>query len=385
MVALMPCLSCKQKDDKKDNGVVFPPDTVTVPYAWNKFCMGVDLSYVNEIEDYGGKYSDSGVQADPFRIMREHGANVVRVRLWHRPEWVALITGGKMYSDLFDAEKTIRRAKEAGMAVNLDFHYSDTWADGGRQETPAAWAGLDLAVLKDSVYDYTLYVLNYLKGKGLTPEMVQVGNETNGGMLFPAGQVKNDNWLAFGELLNAGIKAVRDFSAGSDIKPKVILHVAQLQHAVWWIDGVVKKGKVTGFDILGISHYSKWSTMNGMDQVTQVIRSISTAYGKQVMIVETAYPFTGGDADNYTNIMAPSDSVQGYPLTVAGQTAYLQDLTQAVISGGGTGLMYWEPAWITSSMKDKWGTGSSWDNCTLFDKMGNSLPAMIYMTKVYKF
>ena len=270
LLLFIPALSsCRQVEEDPP-----APSGPQPPYFWNQFSMGADLSYVNEIEDYGGIFSDAGKVSDPFIIMKNHGANTVRVRLWHNPQWVAEITGGKLYSDLYDVEKTIRRAKDAGMAVSLDFHYSDIWADPDHQETPAAWAGLDIATLKDSVYNYTLYVLNYLKGKGLAPEMVQVGNETNPGMLFPVGEIKNNNWLPFGELLNSGIKAVRFFSASSDIKPKIILHVAQFQNATWWIDGVVNKGKVTDFDILGISHYAKWSTLRRMDLITQAIIDI---------------------------------------------------------------------------------------------------------------
>lgn len=362
-----------------------PGSGVTVPYPWEKFSMGVDLSFVNEVMDYGAVYRDAGEVADPFVILKNHGANTVRVRLWHNPAWVAGNTGGKLYSDLPDAEKTIARAKNAGMAVNLDLHFSDTWADPSRQETPAAWAGLDLATLKDSVYNYTFYVLNYLKIRNLTPEMVQLGNETNPGMLHPVGQVTDDNWIPFGELLNSGIKAVRDFSAGSVIKPKIILHVAQFQNTAWWIDGVINKGDVSDFDIIGISHYAKWSDVNAMDAITVRIRNIRSTYGREVMVVETAYPWTGENADSYGNIMGRADSVPGYPLTKEGQKKYLVDLTQAIIDGGGTGLQYWEPAWITSEMHDQWGTGSAWDNCTLFDFTGNVLPSADYMRAQYKF
>jgi arabinogalactan endo-1,4-beta-galactosidase len=112
---------------------------------------------------------------------------------------------------------------------------------------------------------------------------------------------------------------------------------------------------------------------------------VKTKYGKQVMVVETAYPWTGEDADTYRNIIGQADSVAGYPVTKEGQFKYLQALTQAIISGGGTGLHYWEPAWITSAMRDKWGSGSAWDNCTLFDFTGNVLPSVVYMKTVYKF
>lgn len=380
VLSLFLLISCNGKSDK-----IITDDTPRPPYSWETFIMGVDLSYVNELQDYGAAYSDSGKVTDPFLVLKNHGANTVRVRLWHNPQWLAAITGGKLYSDLPDVAKTIQRAKALGMAVSLDIHYSDTWADAGRQETPAAWEGLSIDLLRDSVYEYTLHVLNYLKSKGLTPEMIQLGNETNSGMLFPSGEVKNDNWQPFGELLNSGIKAIRDFSSSSDIKPRIILHVAQFQNAAWWVDGLMKKGKVTDFDILGISHYSKWSTMNRMDLITITIKNIRSACGKQVIIAESAYPWTGEDADSYANIFGEADSVTGYPLTKEGQYRYMKDLTQAIISGGGKGMIYWEPAWISTSMPDKWGTGSSWDNCTLFDWNGNALPSSEFMRFGYKF
>lgn len=108
-----------------------------ITYKWQQFVMGADLSYVNEIEDYGGIYKDNGVKKDPFTIFKKYGNNTVRVRLWHNPQWVATVTGGKLYSDLADVEKTMRRAKAAGMAVNLDLHYADDWADPNQQPTPA--------------------------------------------------------------------------------------------------------------------------------------------------------------------------------------------------------------------------------------------------------
>ncbi|HTX88707.1 MAG TPA: glycosyl hydrolase 53 family protein [Bacteroidales bacterium] len=373
-------LSCSKKNAGQENTAPQP-----VYYTWDYFCMGADLSYANELEDNGAVYRDSSQVKDIFRIFREHGANTVRVRLWHDPQWEKPLTGGKLYSDLADAEKTIRRAKELGMAVDLDIHFSDTWADPGRQDTPAAWDSLSLDGLKDSVYQYTLDVLNYLKSQSVTPEMVQIGNEVNAGMLWPLGKVQNDVWTSFGALLNSGIRAVRDFSAGSAIKPLIILHVAQLQNADWWISHVIQQGQVTDFDILGISHYSKWSTVNSMQQITTTIKSLRTSYGKEVMIVETAYPWTPDNADSYPNTFGIADAVSGYPLTQQGQEKYLEDLTQAVISGGGKGIMYWEPDWITSSMHDSWGTGSSWDNCTFFDFSGNWMPGLVFMTRAYPF
>ena len=357
-------------------------DEIKKIYAWDKFSMGVDLSYVNQVEDYGGVYKDSGKIKDPFRIMRDHGANTVRVRLWHSPTWIGNLNNGKMYYDLYGTEKTIRRAKENGMAVNLDIHYSDRWADPAHQETPAAWAGLSLAVLKDSVYYYTLAVLNYLRSKDLVPEMVQVGNETNSGMLWPAGKVENNNWANFAALLNSGIRAVRDFSIISSIKPKIILHVAQLQNAEYWTSNLISNG-VTDFDILGLSHYAKWSTIKTMDEIENKIWAFKTAYGKQVIVVETAYPWTGNNADNYTNIISAADKAAGYDITPQDQFRYMKDLSQAIIRGGGTGIMYWEPAWISSKLNDGWGIGSSWENNAFFDFDGNVLPVIDHLCYPY--
>jgi arabinogalactan endo-1,4-beta-galactosidase len=355
-----------------------------VIYEWQKFSMGVDLSYVNQVEDYGGAYKDSGQIKDLFGIMKAHGANTVRVRLWHTPQWVAALNNGKMYYDLYGTEKTLSRAKEQGMAVNLDIHYSDRWADPAHQETPAAWKNLSLDVLKDSVYNYTLAILNYLKSKNLVPEMIQVGNETNSGMLWPVGKVENNNWQNFAVLLNSGIRAVRYFSNSSAIKPKIILHVAQLQNAAYWTNGITGNG-VTDFDILGISHYAKWSTVSTMTEIENMLRSFRSAYGKQVMIVETAYPWTGNNADNYTNIISAADKASGYEISQLDQFRYMKDLTQAIIRAGGSGIMNWEPAWITSNLNDGWGVGSSWENNAFFDFNGNALPVIDHMCYPYTF
>jgi arabinogalactan endo-1,4-beta-galactosidase len=372
----------------KKNAATTPVAPVTetaVYYNWDKFAMGADLSYVNQVQDYGGVYKDSGMVKDPFVIFKNNGANVVRVRLWHNPQWIAPLNGGKLYNDLKDVEKTMQRAKSAGMAVSLDLHYSDTWADPNSQPTPAAWAGLSLAILKDSVYNYTLAVLNYFKSKNLVPEMIQVGNENNNGMLWPVGKTNGADYSAFCTLLKAGIKAVRDFSATSAIKPQIILHVAQLQDAGPWLAKVIGTNGVTDFDIIGLSHYFKWSTVHAMADIKSNLINIKATWNKKVMVVETGYPFTDKSADSYNNIIAGDVGVTGYPVTQQGQLQYMKDLTQTVIDAGGTGVMYWEPAWISSSLRDLWGQGSSWENMALFDFGGNSLPGMRFMTWPYKF
>jgi arabinogalactan endo-1,4-beta-galactosidase len=193
-------------------------------YSVDEFVMGVDLSYANQILDHGGTYRDSGAVESPYKIMSDYGANVIRLRLWHNPDWVRdevyKDQNVPLYSGLVDVTESIQKAKENGMAVNLDFHYSDIWADPGTQEIPEAWQEItDLEVLKDSVYKYTKNTLQSLNDKELMPEFVQVGNETNCGMMFtdapdefPALNVCDGNWQNAAEIYKSGSSGSRGVS-----------------------------------------------------------------------------------------------------------------------------------------------------------------------------
>lgn len=355
--------------------------TEKVFYPVDTFCMGADLSFTNELLDWGAVFRDSGIATDPYLIFKRHGCNLVRVRLWHTPVWT-MGTGSKMYSDLKDAGLTIKRAKDAGMAVSLDFHYSDTWADPSKQELPAAWKNADFNTLLDSVYNYTFKVLSDLRQKNLMPEMVQIGNEINPGMLFPHGNIATSGWGKLGMILNRGIKAVRDASSGSTIKPKIILHVAQPENVQTWVTSIMDKGLVTDFDIIGLSYYIKWSKVP-LNQLGINILGLTDLFHKKVMIVETAYSWTSSGEDSYGNIFSGSDFDPLYPQTVEGQYNYLMALTKQVILGKGAGIQYWAPDWISSSRKDQWGTGSSWENNTFFDFDANVIKGIDYMTYPY--
>lgn len=375
------CAGC----DEKEKPIVENPDEEITAYSHEKFIMGSDLSYVNALEGYGAKFKDKQGVKDAYKIFKDHGNNLVRIRLWHNPQWQVAVNGSIKYSNLTDAEKSIKRAKENGMVVLLDFHYSDDWADPARQDIPAAWQGLTIDVMKDSLYNYTLTTLNYLASKNLVPEYVQVGNENNEGMLWTTGKVTNNNFNNFGTFLKAGISAVRKFSETSAIKPKIILHVAQLQNAAWWADGVINKAGVTDFDIIGLSHYFKWSEVKTMSEIKNIIVSLKSTYNKDVVVVETAFPWTSQNADTYQNIFSGTEAPSGYTVSKEEQLRYMKDLTQTIIDGGGKGIIYWEPAWISSNFKDRWGSGSSWENNAFFDFNGNVLPAIDYMHAEYRF
>lgn len=382
------CAKSGQPEAKKDK-----PDSLRGKK--DTFYFGADLSYVNQILDKGGVYKEEGATVSPYKIFKDHKANLVRVRLWHHPLWTKEVygtAGTQLYSDLKDVEKTIRLSKEQGLQVELDFHYSDIWADPGNQKIPEAWRAIkDIAVLKDSVYRYTLQTLQYLDGKGLMPEMVQLGNEINCGMLwtdapqeFPSVNVCNGGWANLGVLLNAGIQAVRDAAASSTIKPKIILHVGGPENVEWWFDNITGAAKVTGFDVIGFSYYPLWSSVT-FDKISDHISKFKSKYNREVMILETAYPWTADGNDSYGNLFGSQTPISGYPFSQAGQLSFMKALTQEVIDGGGYGIIYWEPAWITSSMKDLWGTGSSWENATFFDFSGNVISGIDYMAHKYKF
>jgi arabinogalactan endo-1,4-beta-galactosidase len=142
---------CKKDIQNSTHPDPMPNPIIPVEYTWDKFVMGADLSYVNIVQDQGGQYQDSGQIMDQYKIFKSHGTNLVRIRLWHTPSWQSGLNGGKIYNDLADVAKSIRRAKDAGMTVNLDLHYSDRWADPANQETPAAWKNLNYNQLRQSL------------------------------------------------------------------------------------------------------------------------------------------------------------------------------------------------------------------------------------------
>ena len=331
-----------------------------LPNTSNPIVLGSDLSYVNEVEDAGAKYQRNNSNIDPYGLFAEKGCNLVRLRLWHTPSI-------NRYSGLEDVKKSIKRAKAANMKVLLDFHYSDIWADPGRQNIPKAWASItNQQLLGDSLYNYTLNTLISLDKENLLPEMVQVGNEINSEILQPEGKAKpNIDWKRNAFLLNRGISAVREASRLTGKKVEVMLHIAQPENAIKWFTEASANG-IEPYDWIGISYYPLWSTVKIKD-LPYFINNLVTTYKKQLMVVETAYPHTLANADPANNILDDKALVAGYPASPTGQKQYMIDLVKLILQGSGAGVVYWEPAWISSSAKTPWGQGSHWDNATFFD------------------
>jgi arabinogalactan endo-1,4-beta-galactosidase len=337
--------------------------------------LGGDLSYVNEMEDCGAIYRLNGKPIDPFALLKKMGGNIVRVRIWVNPTWTK-------YSNYADVLKTIRRAHAAGLQVLLDFHYSDDWADGGKQIAPAAWAKLSTDDQVKALHDYTLDTLRKLDAEQQMPEMVQIGNETNPELL--GGKIPGPpiDWERNARLLNAGIEAVQVAGRTGSIAPRIMLHIAQPENVLPWFDAATRAG-VKGYDLIGISYYKKWSKWD-LAQLKQTISEAKARYGKDVIVVETGYPFTLEGADTAKNLLGEDALIPGYPPTPEGQREFMVDLTQLTLDAGGIGVVYWEPYWVSTRCGTRWGKGSDWENATWFDyKNHDALPVFEWLHHKY--
>ena len=241
--------------------------------------LGADISFLPQLEDRGLKFSDKGVEKDAIQILKDHGFNYVRLRIFNEPANDSGYSPKKGFCDLEHTKQMAKRVKAAGMKLLLDFHYSDTWADPGKQYKPAAWKNLSFTDLKKALYDYTKKVMEELKTQGTTPDMVQAGNEINHGIVWPDGNVSNIDGTA--QLLNAGTAAVKA------VDPNVVmmLHVAlggQNSESVFFIDNMIARG--VSFDVIGESYYPKWH--GTLDDLRDNLNDLANRYNKDVIVVE---------------------------------------------------------------------------------------------------
>jgi arabinogalactan endo-1,4-beta-galactosidase len=347
-----------------------------------QFYYGNDLSYVNQMEDCGAVFKENGQIKDVFHIFADLGTNLVRVRLWNDPSWWQDSLdqpAGVLphYSDIEDVKTTIARAKSAGMQVMLDLHLSDFWADPGRQLIPRAWLDVayDLEALKDSVYNYTFSVLADLEAEGLMPDIVKIGNESNGGILrhipepggFEVQTTVSNSWSRHGQLWNAAIQAIRDVGESASINPKIAIHFTNdLDGQVWNFNNLINNGGVTDFDIMGISYYYGWHE-GSITELQTTIEDIVAAFpAYEVIVAETGYPWSTQNYDQLGNIITTPDP-EYLPVSPEKQLEYMVDYTHAVQKGGGKGVVFWEPAWVSTPCKTPWGTGSSHEHVAFFD------------------
>jgi len=211
--------------------------------------------------------------------LKDHGFNYIRLRIFDNPARDSGYSPGKGFCDLAHTLQMAKRVKAAGLQLLLDFHYSDYWADPGKQFKPASWRGKDFTVLRDSVFVYTRQVMEALKKQGTLPDMVQVGNEINHGMIWPEGSMSHPDSLA--ELVYAGIRGVKAVDAGCPI----MLHIAlggQNDESHFFIDNMLERG--VPFDVIGLSYYPKWH--GTLADLSYNVNDLARQYRKDVIIVE---------------------------------------------------------------------------------------------------
>ena len=329
----------------------------------NEFMKGVDLSMLKQVEDSGGLFYENGNQIDPIQEFNSKGINTVRLKIWHDPL--------QNYNDLESVLEIAERLKNAELDLLLDFHYSDTWADPSNQNKPAAWENLNFETLCDSIEQYSRYVITKLKNQNTLPKYVQIGNETDCGFLWPDGYVcgESNNDIQWNKLRDLFMHAIEGVNTALDFEDslKIISHVSSGGN--WFFSNLLEEN--ISIDILAISYYPMWH--GTLADLNQNINMLATQFGKPVLIVETAYPFTLSWNDNSNNILGlETQLLDGYEASEEGQLSFLYDLISLVDDNDfGYGICYWAPDWISTSQ-----FGSPWENQALFDFDGQLLDAV---------
>lgn len=356
------------------------------------FIKGMDVSTLVEQEACGARYYDNGKEGDMLEILKSYGVNSVRLRLWNDP----YAEDGTPYgAGTNDMEKTICMAKRAlklGMGFLLDIHYSDFWADPGKQVVPKAWQGYSESRLEQAVYDFTKETMETLRRENVSPTMVQVGNELTNGLLWPTGKKPAFDTIA--RYLNAGIRAVRAI----DQDVPIMFHLdngGKNEMYREWFDNFMERGE--NFQVIGFSYYPFWH--GTLDELENNMRDMAARYHKELIVAEVSMGFTMEDyaakeklgAGERKGMATRPELVENieYPMTKEGQAAFMADIMKRIASvPGGKGFYYWEPGWIPvpgcgwaneaalAYTGEEGPGGNEWANQALFDYEGNALPAL---------
>ena len=322
------------------------------------FIFGMDVSSVTAEEASGVKYYDfDGNETDLFRLLAENGINYIRVRIWNDPYDDEGNGFGGGNCDIRNAAEIGKRAAACGMKLLADFHYSDFWADPGKQMVPRAWAGMDIDAKKQAVYDYTLDCLKQLRTAGVEVGMVQLGNETNGTLCG------EKTWMNIAYIMDAGARAVREIYPDA----LVALHFANPENPDSYrtyarkMDYYEKNGLIH-YDVFATSYYPYWH--GTLDNLAGILTEIAETYGKKVMVMETSYAFTGEDTDFSANTIADGGNVvKDYPFTPQGQANCIRNITDTIVNRtpAGIGVCYWEGAWITVGQNSREENQEKWE------------------------
>ncbi|HEY3285841.1 MAG TPA: glycosyl hydrolase 53 family protein [Gemmatimonadaceae bacterium] len=317
------------------------------------YAIGADLSFLAQAEARGVQFRDSGVVKSGLQLFRDHGYNWIRLRLFH----TVANSPWPLPNDLPYTLALARRAKAMGYKFLLDYHYSDTWADGDKQIMPKAWERLTTPQLVAAVEAYTRETIAALREGGAMPDMVQVGNEIAPGMMFPAGKLP-EQWDTLAELLKAGIRGVEAGRGGAPM-PLIMLHIdkgGDVAKTRWWFDNAIRRG--VHFDVIGQSYYPWWH--GTLLDLRENLAFMAETYRKPIIVVEAAYNFRPAE---YIGKRAP------FAESPAGQREFLEEVNRLVMAapnGLGKGVMWWEPAVEPSPIRSR----------GMFDDAGNALPVI---------
>ena len=322
-------------------------DTLQVEKVENlpaDFIFGMDASCVPALENSGVRYYDeAGTEKDVYEILRNNGINYIRVRVWNDPFDEAGNGYGGGNCDIENAIAIGKRATRQGMKLLINFHYSDFWADPGKQMTPKAWKGMSIEEKEQALYEYTYDSLKKLVEAGVDIGMVQIGNETNCALCGEKSW-ELDGWKRICRMLSAGSRAVREVCPNA----LVAVHFANPEKAGSYAGyGKNLEYYEVDYDVFASSYYPYWH--GSMENLATVLSDINRAYGKKVMVAETSYAFTPKNTDFSGNTVGEGSAVAGYPFTLQGQADHVRDLTDVLVNrtDGAIGLFYWEGTWIS--------------------------------------
>ena len=357
--------------------------------------LGVDVStYLEELEQ-GARFYDNGREVDPLDDFIANGVNYMRIRIWNDPKG----PNGEPYlagnCDIDNYVRLGKLAKSKGFKLLLDFHYSDFWADPGKQMIPKAWVNYGIDEMTEAVYQFTKECLETAVKEGVAPELIQVGNEITNGILWPIGKLENDgqrgNYDNFCRLIDAGCRACREITP----EAKIVLHLERSNDKAVYQEFYTEMAKANiDYDIIGASYYPYWH--GTPDELFDNLNNCRH-FDKEIMIMELGYGFTDkgymlGGGECRLVIDAERAVVPGvtdkYPLTPEGQASYIRHVIDGAEKNGIGGVFYWEPLWLpgegicwASEEGQKYiheegkSTSNEWANQCLFDYDGNKLPA----------
>lgn len=364
------------------------------------YVKGMDLSTLLELDRLGARYYDDGKERDLLDIMKDYDVDTIRLRIWNDPWGENHESYGAGENDVPTTLETAKRVSAKGFGVLLNFHYSDFWADPGKQIKPKAWEGMTVEELTQAVYDFTFDTMELFKKEGVNITMVQVGNELSNGLLWPEGKIDVDAGIGeydnIAKFVSAGIRAVRKI----DPDIPVMIHLdngGNNELYRRWFDHYVARGE--DFDLIGLSYYPFWH--GTMDQLINNMNDMAERYHKDLIIAEVSMGYTMEDYKAYEKL---SDSERkGYatrpalvekiefPMTKEGQADFMRTLLsrmETVAEQRARGFFWWEPAWIPvpgsgwatpaslEYMHDPGPCGNEWANQALFDYEGNVLPTL---------